>query len=474
MVGSRWMLVLAGGVLATLPSLCAATLLSVRRDGRSLQQTNLVNVGITLRTVAGPLSNETRVVLEAETSSFIYSSILDQEADNTQLTNLFVDTQLAAQQLVSSGGGGAVQQAQADSSSTGSNIGSWQFFFSVTIDFRLPDESDTMGMKWVTEAFNSADERSTYMERLRNKNDPSFAPITDILLVLVDGAAVDLAEPVKTEFVDVVMVLKPISKTLRGTSVSLFESAVSTFIEDYIRVVASEGGSGEPVIDGLYVDANIVRQRLLLPDYLEYDANVTSLLQNESLALEIILDIQVDYRTSQSVGAGALNVTSWVYETLGSEERQANFTSMLKESDDSVFGSVEAVSFKEETALPTQTVKPDPPKAQPVAKDQNLIGIIAGAVMLGVALIGLLLFAYQQYSYKFTHPQKSEPAASGKIQNQVRNSSKTRREEPEVILEAYRDLHLGRQEDISTLGESLGGVTSQKIHKEGNFTRLDL
>lgn len=471
MVGLRWTLALAW-MLATSPALCAATLR--RNDGRLLQQTNLVNLGITLRTVAGPLSNETRIVLEAETSSFIYSSVLDQEADNPELTNLFVDTELAAQQLVSSGGGGAVQTAQADTSNVGSDIGSWQFFFSVKIDFRLPDESKTMGMDWVTEAFNSADERATYMERLRNKNDPSFAPITDILLVLVDGAAVDLAEPVETEFVDVVMVLKPISKTLRGTTVALFETAVSTFIEDYITAVASEGGGGELSIDDLYVDANIVRQRLLFPEYLEYDANVTSLLQNESLALEIVLDIQVDYRTSQSVSADALNVTSWVYATFGTEKRQANFTSILKASDDSVFNSVEAVSFKEETALPAQTVKPEPTKTQPVVKDQNLIGIIAGAVMLGVALIGLLLFAYQQYSYKLKNPPKSEPAASGKTQNQMHTASKTRRAEPEVILEAYRDLHLGRQEDISTLGDSLGGVTSQRIHKEGNVTRLDL
>lgn len=470
MVGIRWTTVLAG-MLTTSSSLCSALR---RKDGRSLQQTNLVTLGITLRTVAGPLSNETRIVLEAETSSFIYSSILNQEADNTGLTNLFVDTEMAAQQLVSSGGG-SVQQAQADSSSLGTDIGSWQFFFSVKVDFRLAEESDTMGMDWVTEAFNSADERETYMERLRNKNDPSFAQITDTLLVLVDGAAVDLAEPVETEFVDVVMVLKPISKTLRGTSVGLFETAVSNFIEDYVTAIAREGSSGDPSIDDLYVDANIVRQRLLFPEYLEFDANVTSLLQNESLALEIVLDIQVDFRTSQSVGADALNVTSWVYATFGTEERQANFTSILNEADDSVFDSVETVSFKEETALPTQTVKPDPPKPPPVAKDQNLIGIIAGAVMLGVALIGLLLFAYQQRSYKFAGRLKSgDPAASGKVQNQIHTSSKTRRVEPEVILESYRDLHLGKQEDISTLGDSLGGVTSQKIHKEGNFTRLDL
>jgi hypothetical protein len=469
MVGFRWMTALVGGVISSSPSLCSATLR--RKDGRSLQQTNLVTLGITLRTVAGPLGNETRIVLEAETSSFIYSSILNQEADSTELTNLFVDTELIAQQLNT--GEGTVQQAQADSSNSGSDVGSWQFFFSVKIDFRLQEESTTMGMDWVTEAFNSADEREAYMERLRNKNDPSFAQINDILLVLVDGAAVDIAEPVATEIVEVVMVLKPISKTLRGSSVGLFETAVSNFIEDFIAGVASEGGSVEPPIDDLYVDANIVRQRLLFPEYLEYDANVTSLLQNESLALEVVLDIQVDYRTAQSVGADALNVTSWVFATFGSEKRQENFTLMLKESDDSVFDSVETVSFKEETALPTQTVKPDPPKTQPVAKDQNLIGIIAGAVMLGVALIGLLLFAYQQYSYKFVNPPKSDPADSGKVQSQTLNAPKVRRAEPEVILEAYRDLHLGRQEDISTLGDSLGGVTSQRIHKEGNFTRLD-
>jgi hypothetical protein len=163
-----------------------------------------------------------------------------------------------------------------------------------------------------------------------------------------------------------------------------------------------------------------------------------------------------------------------VLASFASDERQENFTAQLRNSNDTSFEFVEAMQLTEGTVPPTQTVEPDAPKVQPTAKDQNRIGIIAGAVMLGVALIGLVLFGYQHYVYKYTDPPPSDPAlAPGKSQKQP-NSSKKKQIEPEVILEAYRDLHLGKQEDISTLGDSLGGVTSQRIHKEGSFLRMDL
>lgn len=528
---------LGGGVLARRPPVLddSATTSSrgrslpspphLRQHSRFLQaseQTNVVLVGITLQDLRGPLGNVSALVLEAETSNFLQTSILSvQEADNDLLTSLKVETTVVSQQRVGGGGGDSAggTESEGGSDATTPVVGTWLIQLRVELEFRLPVETSTQGGMWVREAWNSASERSDYVERLKSKTDPSFADLGGVARVMVDGLQVDLSGPVQTEFVDLLVLLRPATKTLRDGALQAFETITSSMIATHIRSLnGTTDHPNYPALNHLFVDASLIRQRLLLPDVaaLQSDAssNVTALLlsANESLSLEISLDVQVDYRpivgtpsSSSSASLNTANVTAWVYDTFATLAE--NYTAQLRLSGQAALASVELVLVHPDVSsdpnggggsgssagAPNGGTTADndasSSNSNSAASNQNLIGIIAGAIMLGIAVSGLLLFVYQQYSYHrkldVSNPAKGgggptakrPPTGIGKKGTDGDAAWRNHHHphhQPELILETYRDLCLGKQEDVSTLGESLGGVTSQKIIKEGDYTRVDL
>lgn len=233
---------------------------------------------------------------------------------------------------------------------------------------------------------------------------------------------------------------------MRNRSVLIYEQETTNFIKSSI-LTQDFGDAG---LTYLFVDTIVATQKLVAPAPAPSAASASRKLQQQQQqqptssssaadALEVLMDVQVDYRSTNTDYSAAI----WVGDAFNSASKRASYIAKLVATKDPTFAGLESLtSILVDGAPPVEN--PDTPS--PDDSSGATVGIIVGSVVGGILLVALAVVGVKRMGGR----DKGGAASQGHYPTTATTGS------PPVFDSDPKfttEIVVERQDDISTIGD---------------------